>query len=362
MTERAPHISPAPRVSIIVAVDREGAIGRGGELLFHISADLKRFKALTTGHTVIMGRNTFDSLPRGALPNRRNIVLSRREGYEAPGCEVFHSLSEALANCGNDEQIFIIGGAKVYKDALDLANRLEITEIDAVAHESDTFFPDFDRNDWKTVNCDRWETDLKSKKKYRFTTLERRQEPDGVGVKKTMEELERVDVEGFKSKHKLHLTVVLDNIRSLNNLGSIFRSADAMGIEKLMLCGITATPPSPAIHKTALGAEDSVSWQYFPSALEAVNYLKGQGVRVLCLEQVKGSVNLYDYIPQYTDNQHYAVVVGNEVDGVDQSVVDACHGCLEIPQCGTKHSLNVAVSAALAMAQFFRNFPNYSNL
>lgn len=127
-------------MNLIVAIDRKGAIGRRGELLYHISADLRRFKALTTGHTVVMGRKTFESLPKGALPNRRNIVVSRQTGFSAPGIEVAHSLEAALGMADSSD-IYIIGGAEIYRQALPLADRLLLTVIDAETPDADTFFP-----------------------------------------------------------------------------------------------------------------------------------------------------------------------------------------------------------------------------
>lgn len=127
-------------MKIIVAIDRNGAIGRDGGLLFNIRADLRRFKALTTGHTVVMGRKTFESLPKGALPDRRNIVVSRTPGYQAPGAEVFGSLEEALAACASDET-FVIGGAQLYEASLPLADTLLLTVVDACGENPDTFFP-----------------------------------------------------------------------------------------------------------------------------------------------------------------------------------------------------------------------------
>lgn len=168
--------------------------------------------------------------------------------------------------------------------------------------------------------------------------------------KKTIWDLKRVTVDEFKAADKLPLTVVVDNVRSLNNIGSIFRTCDGFGVSKIILCGISATPPSPEIHKTALGAEESMEWEYSASTLEAVMALKGRGCKVCCLEQVIGSVELQNFVP--TPATEYALVVGNEVDGVDAAVVDACDICIEIPQRGTKHSLNVAVSAGIAIWQF----------
>lgn len=169
--------------------------------------------------------------------------------------------------------------------------------------------------------------------------------------KKTIWDLNRVSVDEFRNAKKIPLTVVLDNVRSLNNIGSIFRTSDAFAVERILLCGITATPPSPEIHKTALGAEDSVLWEYFPDTLDAVSALKKQGYTVCALEQVEGSVSLENYIAD--PSARYAFIAGNEVDGVDQNVVNLCDVSLEIPQVGTKHSLNVAVSTALAIWHFF---------
>lgn len=169
--------------------------------------------------------------------------------------------------------------------------------------------------------------------------------------KKTIWDLNRISVEEFKKAEKLPLTLVIDNVRSLNNIGSIFRTCDGFGVEHIMLCGISATPPSVEIHKTALGAEDSVDWSYHPYTIDAVRRLKDMGYTVCCLEQVKDSVALQDY--KITPDKRYALVVGNEVDGVDAEVVNQCDVALEIPQCGTKHSLNVSVSTGIAIWHFF---------
>ena len=169
--------------------------------------------------------------------------------------------------------------------------------------------------------------------------------------KKTIWDLNRISVEDYRTSEKIPLTVVLDNVRSLNNIGSIFRTSDAFAVEQIFLCGITATPPSPEIHKTALGAEDSVKWTYFENTVEAVARLKSDGYTVCALEQVEGSVSLEEYSLDRT--QKYAFIAGNEVDGVAQDVVNQCDVSLEIPQIGTKHSLNVAVSTALAIWHFF---------
>ena len=170
-------------------------------------------------------------------------------------------------------------------------------------------------------------------------------------LKKTIWERGRDSVEEYRRKGKLPLVVVLDNIRSLNNIGSVFRTSDAFRVEEILLCGITATPPSPEIHKTALGAEDSVAWRYFAGTMEAVGWLKEHGYTVCALEQVNGSVPLDRFVPER--DARYAVVAGHEVNGVGQDVVDAADVCLEIPQEGTKHSLNVSVSTALAIWQFY---------
>ena len=163
-------------------------------------------------------------------------------------------------------------------------------------------------------------------------------------------EMQRLTVEEFREAEKLPLVVVLDDVRSMHNVGSVFRTGDAFRIERVCLCGITSTPPSAEIHKTALGAEDSVVWQYYPSALEAVEALKAEGYEILSIEQVHGSTMLQDFTP--LSGKKYAVVFGNEVKGVRQEVVDASDGCLEIPQFGTKHSLNVSVTAGIVIWLF----------
>lgn len=160
-------------------------------------------------------------------------------------------------------------------------------------------------------------------------------------------ELNRIDVTEFKAAEKTPLTVVLDDIRSMYNVGSVFRTADSFRLERLVLCGITACPPHPEIHKTALGAEDSVEWESAPSAKEAVEKLKSQGYEVYALEQVEHSIALQDFNP--VKEKKYAIVLGNEVKGVAQEAVDVCNGAIEIPQFGTKHSMNVSVSGGIAM-------------
>ena len=169
--------------------------------------------------------------------------------------------------------------------------------------------------------------------------------------KKTIWEMGRMSADEYRTASRIPLVVVLDNVRSLNNIGSIFRSCDAFAVERLCLCGISRTPPSAEIHKTALGAEDTVAWSYYGDTLEAVRVLKAGGYTVCCLEQVNGSVSLEAFEPE--DGRKYAFVAGHEVNGVAQEVVDACDMCLEIPQAGTKHSLNVAVSTAITIWHFF---------
>ena len=173
-----------------------------------------------------------------------------------------------------------------------------------------------------------------------------------MGQKKSMVELHRVDVEEYKKVEKLPVTVVLDNVRSEMNVGSVFRTADAFLIERICLCGITPQPPKSEIHKTALGAEDSVKWRHCPTALEAVEALKAQDVVVMSVEQAEGSMLLPDFQPEH--GCRYAIVLGNEVRGVHQEVIDASDGCLEIPQRGTKHSLNVSVTAGIVVWHFAR--------
>lgn len=170
--------------------------------------------------------------------------------------------------------------------------------------------------------------------------------------KLTMDELNRLTVDEYKEASKLKVTIVLDNVRSLNNVGSIFRTADALRIEKIILTGITATPPNKEIHKTALGAEDSVKWLYFEETLEALQHLKNQGYTICSVEQASGSVSLLDFRPE--TQSCYALVFGNEVKGVQQSVVDKSDYCIEIPQFGTKHSFNVSVTAGIIMWEFFK--------
>lgn len=165
-------------------------------------------------------------------------------------------------------------------------------------------------------------------------------------------EMHRLSAEEFRKAEKLPLVVVLDNVRSLYNVGSVFRSSDAFRVERLYLCGITATPPHVEIHKTALGAEDAVEWIYYESARDAVNSLKAENYEIWAAEQAEGSVMLQDFRPD--KGKRYAIVLGNEVKGVQQEVVDLCEGCIEIPQFGTKHSLNVSVAAGIMAWDFAR--------
>lgn len=170
--------------------------------------------------------------------------------------------------------------------------------------------------------------------------------------KKTMPELHRISTEEFHKIEKIPLVVVLDDVRSQNNIGSVFRTSDAFLVEKICLCGISATPPHPDIHKTALGAEDSVNWEYFSNNLECVEKLKKDGYIICSIEQVNGSVSLTDF--NIEGNRKYAVIFGNEVKGVDQKVVDASDFCIEIPQYGTKHSLNVSISAGIVIWEYHK--------
>ncbi|HEY9551387.1 MAG TPA: RNA methyltransferase [Prevotella sp.] len=163
-------------------------------------------------------------------------------------------------------------------------------------------------------------------------------------------EMHRLTVEEFKEAPKLPLIVVLDDVRSLHNVGSVFRSCDAFRVEAVYLCGITATPPNAEIHKTALGGEDSVAWKYVETAAQAVEQLHAEGYYTYAIEQVEGSTKLQTLTLNRSGK--YAVVFGNEVKGVQQSVVDRCQGCLEIPQLGTKHSLNVSVTAGIVVWEF----------
>ncbi len=161
------------------------------------------------------------------------------------------------------------------------------------------------------------------------------------------EELGRKSIEEFRISKKFPVTVVLDDVRSMHNIGSVFRTSDAFSVEKILLCGITAQPPHREITKTALGATESVYWKYYVSVSDAIDALKLEGYKILCIEQAEGSIDLAYFVPE--QNLKYAVVFGNEVNGVSQSVVDACDYCLEIPQFGTKHSFNISVTAGIVL-------------
>jgi 23S rRNA (guanosine2251-2'-O)-methyltransferase len=160
-------------------------------------------------------------------------------------------------------------------------------------------------------------------------------------------ELERKTLEQFKSTEKAPFIIVLDNVRSLSNVGSIFRTADAFLTEAIYLCGITSCPPHREIQKTALGATESVTWKYFATTAEAVNELKGNGYKIIAIEQAEDSTELQNL--QIEKTQKYALIFGNEVNGVDQEIVNICDECVEIPQFGTKHSFNIAISVGIVL-------------
>lgn len=164
--------------------------------------------------------------------------------------------------------------------------------------------------------------------------------------------MKRISAEEFRLSEKIPLVVVLDEVRSLHNVGSVFRTSDAFKVERICLCGITATPPHPEMHKTALGAEDTVAWTYHTDTLDVIGQLHAAGYTVFAIEQCEGSTMLQDIA--LSSEGKYAVVLGNEVKGVKQEVVNACDGCIEIPQFGTKHSLNVSVTAGIIIWEFAR--------
>ncbi|WP_163398135.1 RNA methyltransferase [Flavobacterium fluviatile] len=165
-------------------------------------------------------------------------------------------------------------------------------------------------------------------------------------------ELDRKSIDDFKKSEKTPLILVLDDIRSLHNIGSVFRTADAFLVEKIILCGITATPPNKEIHKTALGATETVAWEHHENVLEVIQNLKKENVLTLAIEQVESAIFLQDF--KVEKDQKYALVFGNEVYGVAQEAVAICDGCIEIPQLGTKHSLNIAVSAGIVVWDLFK--------
>jgi tRNA G18 (ribose-2'-O)-methylase SpoU len=165
------------------------------------------------------------------------------------------------------------------------------------------------------------------------------------------DELPRLTPDDFKQAGKIPMVVVLDHVRSCNNVGSVFRTSDALLIQKICLCGITATPPDREIHKTALGAENTVEWEYFKTTEEAIVNLKNEGYCIIAIEQVEGSIALNDYLPE--PGEKLALIFGNEVQGVQQAVVNQCDKTIEIPQFGTKHSFNIAVSAGIVLWDLF---------
>ena len=164
--------------------------------------------------------------------------------------------------------------------------------------------------------------------------------------KLSMDELNRKSTDEFKKAEKLPIIIVLDNVRSMNNVGSVFRTADAFLVEAIYLCGVTATPPHREIQKTALGATETVNWKYFETTVEAVNSLKNAGYKIYAVEQADKSIMLDKFI---SDSAKIALVFGNEITGVEQAVIDVCDACIEIPQYGTKHSLNISVSAGIVV-------------
>lgn len=167
-------------------------------------------------------------------------------------------------------------------------------------------------------------------------------------------ELNRKTVAAYKEAPKIPLILILDDIRSLNNIGSVFRTADAFLIEKIYLCGITATPPHKDIHKTALGATESVDWEYSKKATELVKQLKDDNIKVYAIEQAEGAISLENF--KVIHDEKHAFVLGNEVKGVSQTVVNQCNDVIEIPQEGTKHSLNIAVASGVALWDFYQKF------
>lgn len=169
-------------------------------------------------------------------------------------------------------------------------------------------------------------------------------------------ELERKSIEDFKQAEKTPIIIILDDIRSLHNIGSVFRTSDAFLIEKIYLCGITATPPNKEIHKTALGATETVAWEHHNNVLDVIENLKEQDVLVYAIEQVENALFLDNFQP--LKGKKYALVFGNEVYGVSQEAIKICNGCIEIPQLGTKHSLNISVSTGIVIWDFFQKLKN----
>lgn len=170
-------------------------------------------------------------------------------------------------------------------------------------------------------------------------------------------ELGRKSVDQFRNSEKSPFVIVLDNVRSMSNVGSVFRSADAFLAERICLCGITGVPPHPEIRKTALGATESVAWKYYKKTAEAVMELKSEGYRIIGIEQAEGAIRLNDFLPE--KNIKYVLVFGHEVNGVDQEIINICDHVVEIPQFGTKHSLNIAVSAGIVMWEIIKPHPEF---
>lgn len=166
-----------------------------------------------------------------------------------------------------------------------------------------------------------------------------------------LDELNRASITQFKAQDKLPVTVVLDNVRSMHNIGSIFRTADGFAVEQIYLCGITAHPPHREIEKTALGATQSISWTYFTDTNEAIEILRNKGYRIIAIEQARNSTMLHEYTPD--NNEKYALIFGNEVNGVADDIMEKIDDCIEIPQFGTKHSFNIVVSAGIVLWDFF---------
>ena len=170
-------------------------------------------------------------------------------------------------------------------------------------------------------------------------------------TKLKLEELGRVDVETFREQKKLPVAVVLDSVRSMNNIGSVFRTSDGFAVEQIILCGITAQPPHREIEKTALGATQSVNWTYFSGIKEALQKLRGEGYQIIAVEQAENSTRLNQYQPE--NNQKYALIFGNEINGVSEEAMQMIDNCIEIPQFGTKHSFNIVVSVGMVLWDFF---------
>ncbi len=170
-------------------------------------------------------------------------------------------------------------------------------------------------------------------------------------------ELNRKTIEDFKRSEKTPLIIILDDVRSLNNIGSVFRTADAFLVEKIYLCGITACPPHKEIHKTALGATDTVAWAYFKTVEEAISELRQENIEIWSIEQVENSVMLNEF--KIKENQKHALIFGNEVKGVSEKAIELSDGCIEIPQLGTKHSLNISVSVGVVVWDFAKKLCNF---